>query len=270
MSTTEAHHGHASGAADGEPILEHHFDDLEQQHESSMLGMWLFLATEVMFFGGLFTGYTIYRMRYPEAFAAASRHLSVPLGGFNTAVLLCSSLSMAFAVRASQLREHGKAAVLLVATMGFGAAFLGIKAVEYYTEYTEHLIPGLNWDWALAQSKHESSGGEGASSHGAAHEPEDIPAGKPAGATDVQEEPAVPPSEKAKMFFVLYFMMTGLHAIHLIIGIVLVGLVAALTWRRWFSGGGATQIEVTGLYWHFIDIVWVFLYPLLYLIDVRQ
>ena len=265
MSTTEAQHGHAHApaAADGAPILEHHFDDLEQQHESSMLGMWLFLGTEVLFFGGLFTGYAIYRMRYPEAFAAASRHLSVLLGGINTAVLLVSSLTMALAVRASQLRQHREVVRMLVLTMIFGAVFLGIKAVEYTTDYHEHLIPGLDWDWARAQAAR----GKPAEVEGARGE---VPSGKPVGATDVAEEPVVPASEKAKMFFVLYFMMTGLHAIHLIIGIVLVGIVATLVGRRWFSGAGATQVEVTGLYWHFIDIVWVFLYPLLYLIDVRS
>lgn len=210
------------------PLLLEQFDDLEQQHDTTVLGMWAFLATEVMFFGGLFASYTIFRAEYPGAFDAASRHLSVLLGGINTAVLLCSSLTMALAVRSAQLGARKPAARLLVVTALLGAVFLGIKAVEYTTDYHEGLVPGLRF------------------THPGAHE------------------------RGFELFFVLYFIMTGLHAVHLVIGIVLVLLFAFLVWRQWFSGGGAAQVEVAGLYWHFIDIVWVFLYPLLYLVDVHR
>jgi cytochrome c oxidase subunit 3 len=221
-----------------EPILEVQFDDLEQQHEASMVGMWLFLATEVMFFGGLITAYAVYRAIAPREFALASQHMRVGLGCLNTVILLGSSLTMALAVRAAQLRAHRDLLLWLGLTMALGTGFLGVKAIEYTAEYHEKLIPGWNFqvpekNRALIEQEHRDPG-------------------------------------RFEMFFVLYFFMTGLHAIHLIIGIALVGVMLYLSWRRWFSGGGATQIEVTGLYWHFIDIVWVFLYPMLYLIDVHS
>jgi cytochrome c oxidase subunit 3 len=228
---------HASAAADP-PILSHQFDDVDQQSEASLIGMWVFLATEVMFFGGLLTAFAVYRSTSPREFALASRHLSVPLGCLNTVILLGSSLTMALAVRAAQLRARRALLVWLAMTMALGAGFLGIKSIEYTSDYHEKLIPGWNFQVPEADQS-------------------------------VVQEQALDP-RKMEMFYVLYFFMTGLHAIHLIIGIGLVGVMALLSWRRWFSGGGATQIEVTGLYWHFVDIVWVFLYPLLYLIDVHR
>jgi cytochrome c oxidase subunit III len=229
---------HGTRPQDDPPILSQQFDDVDQQSEASTLGMWLFLATEVMFFGGLITAYAIYRARFPSEIALASKELNVALGCLNTVVLLSSSLTMALGVRAAQLRRRIEVVRWLALTMVLGTAFLGIKAIEWTADYHEHLIPGLNF-----QVPEEDQ-------------------------LKVAQEGLDP--GKMQMFFVLYFFMTGLHAIHLIIGIVLVGVMAWLSWRRWFSGGGATQIEVTGLYWHFIDIVWVFLYPLLYLIDVHK
>jgi cytochrome c oxidase subunit 3 len=211
-----------------DPILEPQFDDIEQQVDATNLGMWIFIATEVMIFGGLITAYIIFRSMFAEAFAQGSRHLNVTLGGINTAVLLGSSLTMALAVRSAQLGRRRAAALFLVATMVLGAGFLGIKAVEYRHEFVARLVPGFDF-----------SGGRG------------------------QER-------GFEIFFLLYFFMTGLHAIHLVIGIVVVAIIAALLARNWFSGNGAVHVEVTGLYWHLIDIVWVFLYPLLYLIDVHK
>jgi cytochrome c oxidase subunit 3 len=239
METVATKRPESGGIAAGdEPVLSHQFDDVDQQSEASALGMWLFLATEVMFFGGLLAAFAVYRTTSPLAVALASRHLNVPLGCLNTVVLLGSSLTMALAVRASRLRAHQPLLLWLGLTMALGMAFLGIKAVEYTEEYHEKLIPG----WNFQVPEHDRS--------------------------DVEQKALNP--RKMELFFVLYFFMTGLHGIHLIIGIALVGLMAYLSWRRWFSGGGATQIEVTGLYWHFIDIIWVFLYPLLYLIDVHR
>jgi cytochrome c oxidase subunit III len=236
--TTVAHTSDDAAGLHDEPLLSHQFDDVEQQSESSRLGMWIFLATEVMFFGGLLTAFAVYRTTTPEAFALASRHLNVLLGCVNTVVLLTSSLTMAMAVRAAQLRMHRQLVIWLILTMVLGTAFLGIKAVEYTADYHEKLIPGWNFevpeeDRALEQTEHIDS-------------------------------------RRMEMFFVLYFFMTGLHAIHLIIGIALLGVMAYLSGKRWLSGGGEVQIEVTGLYWHFVDVVWVFLYPLLYLIDVHR
>jgi cytochrome c oxidase subunit 3 len=225
-------------SADEQPILSPQFDDVDQQSEASTLGMWVFLGTEVMFFGGLLTAFAVYRVTAPGEFALASKHLNVLLGFINTVVLLGSSLTMALAVRAAQLRARRDLVRFLLFTMVLGTVFLGIKAAEWSHDYDERLIPGFNF-----------------------HLPEKD-------RTPVAQERLDP--RKLEMFFVLYFFMTGLHAIHLIIGIALVGVMAYLSHRAWFSGGGEVQIEVTGLYWHFIDIVWVFLYPLLYLIDVHQ
>jgi cytochrome c oxidase subunit 3 len=256
-------------APEAEQTLLHHFDDLEQQHQTSVLGMWAFLATEVMFFGGLITAYVVYRSSYYHAFVAASRHLSVLWGCINTVVLLTSSLTMALAVRASQLGERRWLVRFLVATMALGTAFLGIKAYEYSMDYEEHLIPGVNFDWSLAQARrHTPGGGEPSTIHTPLRIAETAPSTPLAGTRLVAGQ--VPESRQAEMFFVLYFFMTGLHAIHLIIGIALVGVMAWLVRIWWFSGTGQTQIETTGLYWHFIDIVWIFLYPLLYLIEVRS
>ncbi len=237
-TATSPHIRNESSGQSDEPILSHQFDDAVQQSAASTFGMWLFLATEVMFFGGLLTAFAVYRSTSPREVALASEHLNVALGCVNTVVLLGSSLTMALAVRAAQLRAHRSLLVWLVLTMALGAAFLGIKAVEYTQEYHEKLIPGWNFE---------------------------VPAKDQQAVLSESLDP-----RRMQMFFVLYFFMTGLHAIHLLIGIALVGVMAYLSWLRWFSGGGATQIEVTGLYWHFIDIIWVFLYPLLYLIDVHQ
>jgi cytochrome c oxidase subunit 3 len=235
--TTQRASGPPASSAD-EPILEEQFDDLEQQHEVSLVGMWLFLATEVMFFGGLITAYAVYRATSPREVALASQHMNVLLGCLNTVILLGSSLTMALAVRASQLRAHRELLLYLGLTMALGTGFLGVKAIEYSEEFHQKLVPG--WNFQVPEENR------------AAIEQQGLNPGR------------------FEMFFVLYFFMTGLHAIHLIIGIGLVGVMAYLSGRRWFSGGGATQIEVTGLYWHFIDIVWVFLYPMLYLIDVHS
>ena len=225
-----------SAEAHDSPILGEQFDTLGQQHESSILGMWCFLATEVLFFGGLIAAYAVYRAISPHEIAMASRKLNVVLGGINTAVLLTSSLSMALAVTAAQRRQRKQLVQLLLLTMLLGVAFLGIKSYEYYVDFEEHLVPGAHFDYGQFTP--------------------------PEGQT-IDRRPL-------QMFFILYFTMTGLHAFHMIVGLALVGIMAYLSWKRWLSGGGAVQIEVTGLYWHFIDIVWIFLYPLLYLIEVRS
>jgi cytochrome c oxidase subunit III len=250
-----------------EPILEVQFDDLEQQHDSSMMGMWLFLSTEVLFFGGLITAYVVYRSTSVREFELASRHMAVWLGFLNTVILLGSSLTMAMAVRASQLRQHRELIMYLGLTMALGASFLGVKAVEYTEEFRERLFPGKNFGDKAVEYPEEHREHLVPGDYLRVHE-SDAEAFEQA-AQDPDPRNRLNPG-RYQMFFVLYFFMTGLHAIHLIIGIGLVGIMAYLSYHRWFSGGGATQIEVTGLYWHFIDIVWVFLYPLLYLINVHS
>jgi cytochrome c oxidase subunit 3 len=207
--------------------LAHHFDDIEQQREASTLGMWVFLMTEVMFLGALFTAYGMYRLLYSEGFAAASMHLNVPLASINTAVLLTSSFMMALAVRAAQTGSRVGQVFFLLLTILFGLAFLGIKGYEYYLEYQEGLVPVTGFTF------HYEGGNPG----------------------------------QAKLFYNFYFALTGLHAIHMIVGIGWLLVIAFLALRRRFSPEYYTPVEVAGLYWHFVDIVWVFIFPLLYLLQ---
>lgn len=208
-------------------VLAEQFDDVSQQHEAAKFGMWIFLATEVLFFGGLFLAYTVYRFLSPETFAAASRHTEVILGGANTAVLLFSSTLMALAVRAAELGRRHHLMWLLLATAFLGVLFMVIKGFEYHKDFTEHLVPGASFLWSQ------------------------------------------PNPQSAEMFFWLYFAMTGLHAIHVTVGIVIILVLAVLAYRRRFDNGNFMPVEIAGLYWHFVDIVWVFLFPLLYLAGHR-
>jgi cytochrome c oxidase subunit 3 len=210
------------------PKLQHHFDDMAQQAEASTLGMWVFLVTEIMFFGGLFMAYLVYRAANPEGFAEASHHLSVFWGTANTAVLIVSSLTMALGVRAAQTGAPPKTQVFwILVTMVLGAAFLGVKAVEYYDKFTHHLVPGANFQWT---GQHPAS---------------------------------------AEIFYSLYFCMTGLHALHMVIGLGIMTWLALAARRGQFDADYYTPVEVSGLYWHFVDIVWIFLFPLLYLIGAH-
>jgi cytochrome c oxidase subunit 3 len=207
------------------PALAHHFESLEQQKEAATLGMWVFLVTEILFFGGLFVAYSVYRSWYPDAFAAASHTLDITLGGVNTVALIASSLTMALAVHAAQEGDRKLLMAFLIATMVLGSVFLGIKAVEYAEKFTHHHVPGASFHF---------------------------------------EDPAL--AAHAQIFFSLYFVMTGLHALHMVIGLVI------MAWMLWWAWSGvitreyASPIEISGLYWHFVDIVWIFLFPLLYLI----
>ncbi|MEO5930658.1 MAG: cytochrome c oxidase subunit 3 family protein [Candidatus Kapaibacterium sp.] len=210
-------------------LVAHQFDDGVQQKQATTLGMWVFLITEIMFFGGLILAYTVYRVKYPEEFHHASKHLDYVMGTVNTCVLLCSSLTMAFAVHAAQEGKRKLTMIFIVVTMVLGAAFLGVKGWEYYTKYTDHLIPGPNY------------------------------------AINHLWEGALLP--KTQIFFSLYFAMTGLHAFHMLIGLGLMTWLFVKTKRGRFSKEYYNPVEVCGLYWHFIDIVWIFLFPLLYLID---
>jgi cytochrome c oxidase subunit 3 len=207
------------------PWLQHHFDSMEQQAEASTLGMWVFLVTEIMFFGGLFMAYLVYRWESPMGFQEASHHLNITWGTINTAVLIISSLTMAFAVRAAQTNAPRKALVgWLGATMFLGAAFLGIKYIEYSDKFTHHLVPGPHFQW-----------------------------------------PGLYP-KPAEQFYSLYFAMTGLHALHMVIGLGIMTVITIMAWKKTFDSEYYTPVEVAGLYWHFVDIVWIFLFPLLYLI----
>ncbi len=228
IAAVHEHHGH-------NPALLHHFATEEQQRNSASFGMWIFLATEVMFFGGLFCAYLIYRRWYYGDFAAASTSIDAALGGANTAVLICSSLTVVLAIWAAQTSRRGLLIVMLILTMLFGTTFLGIKGKEYKDKFDEHHVPGASFSFENVS----------------------IP-GHPGQYANPKH---------AQIFFALYFVMTGLHALHMIIGL---GLFAWLLWMSWkgrFTPDYHTPLEIGGLYWHFVDIVWIYLFPLLYLID---
>jgi cytochrome c oxidase subunit III len=210
--------------------LQHHFVDMEAQREASTLGMWIFLVTEVLFFGGMFTAYVVYRASYRAAFEGASNLLDIGLGAFNTAVLLASSLTMALAVRAGTQGRKKLIVLFLSLTILLGAVFLGVKVKEYAQKFEHHEVPGPHFVVPLDEST-----------------------GKPL-------------PRQAEMFFSLYFCMTGLHALHMVIGIGLLSWLIARARRGDFTVRYNTPVEMVGLYWHFVDIVWIFLFPLLYLL----
>lgn len=214
-----------AATGDRDPGVAHQFDDAEQQREAATLGMWTFLVTEVLLFGGLFTGYTVYRLQYPRAFAEASRHLYMWIGTANTAVLLLSSFAMALAVRAAAERSRRATAALLGLTIALGATFLGLKGLEYGLDIREGLVPGAAFH------------AEGFS------------------------DPA-----HAQLFLVFYWAMTGLHAAHMTAGIGVLGVLLVLVLRGRLPATGSNTVEMAGLYWHFVDVVWLFLFPLLYLV----
>jgi cytochrome c oxidase subunit 3 len=197
---------------------------MEQQREASSFGMWVFLVTEILFFGGLFTAYAVYRYQYPRGFAEASQHLDITLGTFNTAVLIVSSLTMALAVWCAAVGRRKGIVGFLLLTMALGGVFLGVKAVEYSHKFHDHLVPGPSF-----------------------HFPG-------------------PNARPAEIFYSLYFTMTGLHAVHMIIGIGLLTVLVIQARKGRYTPEYHTPIEVSGLYWHFVDIVWIFLFTLLYLI----
>ena len=228
-ATTPEIHGH--------PALQHHFENMEQQREAGTLGMWVFLVTEIMFFGGMFLAYTLYRNMFPAAFASASNHLDITLGAINTGVLILSSFTMAMAVYFTQVGKRRPQVLCLVLTLVLGLTFLGIKAVEYKQKYDDRLIPGK-----LIPGAHFTTDPH------AVHLME--------GATLKQVE----------MFYYIYFAMTGMHALHMIIGAGLLTYLIIFSLKRRFDPEYHSPVEVIGLYWHFVDIVWIFLFPLLYLL----
>jgi cytochrome c oxidase subunit 3 len=205
------------------------FDTAAQQKDASQLGMWIFLITEIMFFGGMFAAYTVYRNWYPEVFAIASSSLNAVLGAINTGVLLLSSFTMVMAVRAGQLGQQKMIIIFLILTLLFGGVFLGVKAIEWKEKFDEHHIPG--------QATFHL---EGLKDYDQGH---------------------------AQLFFSLYFAMTGLHALHMVIGVGIILTLIMQAKKGIYSADYYTPVDVAGLYWHFVDVIWIFLFPLLYLID---
>ncbi len=210
---------------DHSPALAEQFEELEQQKHADTLGMWIFLATEVMFFGGLFAGYTVYRTMYPQGFAMASHHTNFVIGTVNTFVLLTSSLTVVLGLHAARTARRKSLIVFLSLTILLGLVFLGLKGLEYYEHYEDHLLPG--YDFVFDQAYYRP----------------------------------------AALFMCFYFAMTGVHALHMIIGVGLMAFLLVLAWRRQIRPEHPAYVDIIGLYWHFVDIIWIFLYPLIYLID---
>jgi cytochrome c oxidase subunit 3 len=229
------HPGGVAGDADHPHYLHHHFNDIEQQREATTLSMWGFLATEIMMFGGLFVAYTVYRHLYFGAFHAGGNHLNWVAGTINTGVLLVSSLTMAMAVHYAQLKNRKKLVRFLIITMALGTTFLVIKYFEWSADYHEGLVPALSWFYYQVHPEEVSRLG-----------------------TNIDPNHVM-------LFFALYFCMTGLHAIHMIVALGILSVMLWMAWRGQFTDGNDQPIEIVGLYWHLIDIIWIFLFPLLYL-----
>jgi cytochrome c oxidase subunit 3 len=210
--------------AESPTLVAHQFDTIEQQQDAATIGMWAFLATEVLFFGGMFLGYSVYRYRFSEAFALASNRMDIVLGTLNTAILIGSSLTVVLSLHAAQHDRRRALVRLLGLTIILGLIFLGIKFTEYYHKYEESLVPGLNMNVTTEQARH------------------------------------------AAIFFSFYFAMTGMHALHMIIGIGIFTVLLVAAQRGRFTSLHHTPVEIAGLYWHFVDIIWIFLYPLFYLL----
>lgn len=283
------------------PRQHHHFDTMEQQYQTSNLGMWVFLIQEVMFFGGLFVAYLVYRHKYFDAFGTASATLRIDLGAFNTVVLILSSLTMALAVNAAQRGLRKRLMTFLVATMVLGSIFLGVKVIEYTEKFEKREVPGKNFcfdpqgtpcrgvnheaesSFAIiqryasghffaapapgaghaAEATHESATAE--STHGEGSEPQyrvrDAMSDVPGSSERDRSKPG------AEIYFSLYFAMTGMHALHMIIGMGIMVWLLFHAYRGRYTETYFTPIENFGLYWHFVDIVWIYLFPLLYLIN---
>jgi cytochrome c oxidase subunit III len=215
--------------------LAHQFEDLGQQQDADTFGIWVFLVTEIMFFGGVFAAYAIFRWLYYAAFEGGSHILDVRLGAINTVVLLASSLTMALSVRSAQTGNRRALVLFLILTMILGGMFLGVKAVEYNQKFVEHIVPSLDW--------------------------------APEGTVRARLAPGG--LDHAQLYFFFYFAMTGLHALHMIIGMGLLLWLVLRARKGSFTPHYFAPVEVVGLYWHFVDIVWIFLFPLLYLIGGR-
>jgi cytochrome c oxidase subunit 3 len=283
MEHTDSHdHYHPPG-------LQHQFEDMKQQEESVSLAMWAFLVQEIMFFGGLFTAYLVFRQRYPIAFAAGSNHLDAFWGATNTVVLLVSSLTMALTVYYAQKANRTLQVIMIVLTMLFGTAFLGVKAIEYSDKYHHGLVPvtGLNMRIRaenVKEGEHANPKGEflwtGENFEAAAkiineqraHNRSDA---RPYGSLTTYEQigyftngeiDEAKVTDKVRIFYFIYFVMTGLHGLHMIVGLGIMAWLLVMAAKNTYSAEYYSPVEISGLYWHFVDIVWIFLFPLLYLL----
>jgi cytochrome c oxidase subunit 3 len=227
----------------------HHFYSVEQQADTTNFAMWLFLLTEIMFFGGLFTAYLIFRNWYYPAFVEASHQLNIFWGTANTAVLISSSFTMAMGVWSAEMRKKGTLVLCLVLTFILGLVFLGIKTIEYKEKIEKHHVPGFHYSLQSFTN----------------------PASDPEIYKEYHDKPmALDMARHTELYFFLYFAMTGMHALHMIIGIAILGFMIFRARAGAYTTGHVTFVENFGLYWHFVDIIWIFLFPLLYLISRHQ
>jgi cytochrome c oxidase subunit 3 len=250
------------------PHLQHHFDTPEQQFDAGKLGIWLFLATEILLFGGLFCAYAIYRANHPEIFHYAHQFLDKILGGTNTVILLCSSLTMAWAVRASQLGQRRLLIVLLSLTLLGGFGFLGIKYVEYKAKWEHGLLPGTHF------APHVHEGGLAAPAAAPAAPAGEIKPSAQGPTGTVRHEAAGEAGtghgkrpSNVQIFFGIYFLMTGLHGLHVLAGMGAIAWILVRSIKGHFGPEYFTPVDFVGLYWHLVDLIWIFLFPLLYLIS---
>ncbi len=294
------------------PDLAHHFENMDQQRQSSKLGMWLFLVTEILFFGGLFCAYVVYRVNHPEVFIFGHHFLDKTLGALNTVVLICSSLTMAWAVRAAQLKQRTILMLMLGLSFVLAGTFLGVKYVEYSHKWHHgllwasryapdaHILAEAGYEIAEADVEEAvSEPVEGAPSGEAGQAIEEVQvdeaaseaasetvadpevskivpaAAGPAGLATAEDR-AVAEAERgavevdpanARTFFSVYFLMTGLHGIHVILGMIAMLWLLKLTFQGAFDGGHYTKVDNIALYWHVVDLIWIYLFLLMYLID---
>ena len=228
------------------PYQRHHFESMGQQVDATSFAMWLFLLTEIMFFGGLFTAYLIYRNWYYPAFVVGSHQLSILWGTLNTGVLITSSFTMAMGVWCAETRRKSGLVLCLVLTFLLGLVFLGIKTIEYSEKIEKHHVPGFHYS---VQSFVDPQSDEEV--YKAYHD-------KPL---------RLDMARHTEVYFSLYFAMTGMHALHMIIGIAILAFMILRARAGAYTTGHITFVENFGLYWHFVDIIWIFLFPLLYLIS---
>ena len=261
---TEPHSSNPQAADHGHPSahLAHHFDTPQQQYDAARLGMWLFLMTEVLFFGGLFCAYAVFRANHPEIFVDGHRFLDKPLGAANTVVLIFSSLTMACAVRAAQLGRRRSLLGLLAVTLFCGVAFLGVKAVEYKHKWDHHMVPGqarlAHW---FSREKTEVPRKQ--------FRPDEAYVREHLAATDSENlSPGEYPKRAGHLgtFMAIYFSLTALHAVHVIAGLIAISWIFVGALRGRFGSQYFTPVDMVGLYWHLVDMIWVYLFPLLYLI----
>jgi cytochrome c oxidase subunit 3 len=279
---TDHGHGHAAHGRE----LQHHFQTPAQQKEAATLGMWSFLVTEIMLFGGIFLAYTVYRWAFPDVWAEAAHHLNTPLGTVNTVVLLVSSLTVALAVAAAEEGKRSQLIRLLLVTLVLGFAFLGIKAYEYSEKFAHCAGYSTPLNWVTGTDRHEveeclvpgrafifpaeegaEAGAAEATPPGASTSAEGGLNTPQAEATDHSQSVVVAgQSTPHQLFYFLYFVATGLHAVHMLIGLTIVTVLTIMASRGVFTTAYSTPVEIGGLYWHLIDIIWVFLFPLFYLV----